>query len=99
MCTAVPTAIVQKHGRNSRKVLSYKKINNPCQCVLTHLNRQCWLLHARQDQQVLIPGAADRAAAQGNLHWRAARRARRRPPRAEQVERKDFLVLLLKRDP
>lgn len=29
----------------------------------THLNRQYWLLHARQDQQVLIPGAADRAAA------------------------------------
>ena len=28
VCTAVPTAIVQKHGRNSRKVLSYKKINN-----------------------------------------------------------------------
>ena len=68
-CNAVPTAaIVQRHCGKFWKVLPYKKINNACQRVLTHLHRQYWLPRARRDQQDLIPGAADRAAAPGNLH-------------------------------
>ncbi len=46
----------------------YKKFNNACRRVLKHINRQYWLPHARRDRQDLIPGAADRAAAPGNLH-------------------------------
>ncbi len=80
MCTAVPSAIVKRHGRNNRKVLPYTKINDACQCAVTHLNGQHWLLHARQDQHVLIPGAADRAAAPGDLQSRAARPPPPPPP-------------------
>ena len=50
------------------KVLPYKKFNNACHRVLTRINVQYWLPHAGRDRQDLIPGAADRAAAPGNLH-------------------------------
>ncbi len=68
MCTAVLTAIEQRHGRNFWKVLPYKKFNNARYCALTRINGQYWLPHAGRDRQDLIPGAADRAAAPGNLH-------------------------------
>ena len=45
-----------------------QKFNNACHRVLTRINVQYWLPHAHSDRQELIPGAADRAAAPGNLH-------------------------------
>ena len=68
VCTAVLTAIEQRRGRKFWKVLPYKKFNNACHRVLTRINGQYWLPHARRDRQDLSPGAADRAAAPGNLH-------------------------------
>jgi hypothetical protein len=67
-------------AENFGKVLRYKKFNNTCHRVITRINGQYWLPHARRDRQDLIPGAADRAAAPGKLHWGAARgrRASRR---------------------